>query len=264
MPSSLAPRSIRWLAGLLVGLASATCLAGPTQPQHQPDQWVQVIVFRSLDQAAGRHEHWGHTLPGGAPAAGVNLEAHSGRPQGFHRAHLGPRMERIWNILRAAALYHPMLKAAWIQPSYPIGSAIPVELDYPPGHGSRKQGLPGRMDPGQPPPLPGGASAPSRHTRYRLLGSVQITVMRHVYIEVHTALIKRNPRAGLLLHPAGESGHPSRGKARLHRMTVYPINQAGKFRPGRVSYFDNPVYGILVYVKAVPRPMSTIPLAKGG
>jgi len=162
-------------------------------------------------------------------------------------------MRRIWSILGASALYHPMLKLAWIQPAHPKGSAIPVAL------GSfRNQHLSATHTKQTERVL----SMGSKHDQ--LLGTVQITVMRHVYIEVHALLVKSNPQTNRMPVPAQTSASPLLTHTRPHRFTLYPINQADQFHPGRVSYFDNPVYGILVYVKPVPEPSSTIPLAGGG
>jgi len=110
MSSHLSPFVVRWLTACLLLLAlPVTGLAGTIDSASPsgPDQWVQVIVFRSMDRTAGRHERWGHTLPHGVSSIGVDLNRPSRFPAGFHSAGLGSRMRRIWSILGASALYHP-------------------------------------------------------------------------------------------------------------------------------------------------------------
>ncbi|MHB1543658.1 MAG: CsiV family protein [Gammaproteobacteria bacterium] len=268
MSSHLKPIVLCWLAAFAVLIAPVASLAGASasqNPSHPLNQWVQVIVFRSLDRDAGRHERWGHAIPQGAASTGVDLDHPSHLPSGFHQAGLSPRMRRIWATLKASALYHPILKRAWIQPAYPMGLAIPVDLGHPIGG---KISRTGSLTPAQipsttrkhPPSVP--LSMSDQH--FQVLGTVQITVMRHVYIEVHALLVKRNRQVHSLPVSTQASGNIPPLQPRQHRFSIYPINQADQFRPGRVSYFDNPVYGILVYIKSIPKSSSAIPLATGG
>ncbi len=267
MPSSLRPILQHGLTTLLALAAPVTVLAGITPPaaSSPPAQWVQVIVFRSLDRDAGRHERWGHTIPTGQSLAGVDLKRASRLPPGFHPARLGPTMRHVWSVLQASALYHPLLKEAWVQPAFPLGAAIPVALGLPREPQSPHEGLPGTVKRLE-------DANPSRHEahlmfgkhRFAVMGTVQVTVMRHVYIEIHALLVKKNRERNQLSTRSRAARPVPPGRSRPHRFTLYPINQADQFHPGRVSYFDNPVYGILVYIKSAPESTSTTPLAAGG
>ncbi len=263
----LHPIPSRAFIAFLAAATPLTALAGASPPlaQPQPRQWVQVIIFRSLDRQAGKHERWEHELPPGISLTGVNLGRPPHLPSGFHPTTLGPTMRRVWSILQGSALYHPMLKLAWVQPAYPMGSAIPVSLAE---HSGREITVPPTEIPvhnvHRPRTGRSHATALADRTRFRILGTAQITVMRHTYIEIHALLVKRNRRVNL--HPGSirSTGITRPGHLQYHHFTIYPINQANQFRQGRVSYFDNPVYGILVYVKPVSVSSQVNPLSAGG
>ncbi len=239
---------------LVAGMSWSAAQAQPS-PAPAPAQWVQVIVFRSLDPDAGRHERWSHHLPVKLMQAGLPLSRHAGGSHSFRPASLGPRMQRVWALLRAAALYAPMLKVAWIQPALNLDAAIPVALN--PVRGKRTS-FPGPATTSYPVP---GFAHPGLHSsraplKPEVFGTVKITVLRHVYIAVHTALVERPPDS-ISPHPhPGQSAQTPRPRSLLN---VYPIHQANQVRPGRINYFDNPAYGVLVYVKAVPAKVSSKP-----
>ncbi len=238
------PALFALLAGMTTGAARAQ-----QSPVPAPDQWVQVIVFRTLDPDAGDHEHWSHRLPTTLIQEGLPLPSRPKKGESaFRPAALGPKMQRVWAILRAAALYAPMLKLAWIQPALNFNSAIPVALN--PVRKAKSPLAPGvhiRRKAAPSPALSRLSTTPLKPTVY---GTVKITVLRHVYIAVHTVLVEGKPAPNPKQHShRGPLSSPSASKWVLN---VYPIHQANQVRPGRINYFDNPAYGVLVYVKAVP------------
>ncbi len=240
---SVLPTLFALLAGVTAGAARAQ---PPSVPA--PDQWVQVIVFRTLDPDAGAHERWSHRLPKALIQEGLHLSKRG--VSAFRPASLGPRMQRVWATLRAAALYAPMLKVAWIQPPLNFDSAIPVALN--PGREEKPPVSGGTIHThrkGTSVPARGRLSTPPR--KPTVYGTVKITVQRHVYIAIHTALVERKPAPTPKKRP-GAGQQPTRHPSSRWILNVYPIHQANQVRPGRINYFDNPAYGVLVYVKAVP------------
>jgi hypothetical protein len=235
---------------LAAGMPWSAARAQPASPSPAPAQWVQVIVFRTLDPDAGDHERWSHRLPTKLMREGLQLRERTGESDAaFRPAPLGPKMQRVWAILRAAALYAPLLRVAWIQPALNFDSAIPVALNPVRARGTRTVGARVRT-----PPMVTHLSVPASRLATPLkptvYGTVKITVLRHVYIAVHTVLIERKPAPAINRGPS--SGRSSRITASGPILNVYPIHQANQVRPGRINYFDNPAYGVLVYVKAVP------------
>ena len=208
-----APARALALAGVL---AAAIAL-----PAGASDRWftAEIIVFDDLRSEGLHAEHW--PADPGEPSLRNAIEltrlpddspddaVHAYRLVNPSRLTLGG----VWNSLRRSANYRPLLRAGWLLPGLPAGSARPVHLRR-----SLAEGAGAGAD-------EAGGERPSVH------GTVTVSLARFLQVEVD--LLYHRPMSG-------EADAPGSAPTRFRLVSER------RMRSGELHYIDHPLFGVLV------------------
>lgn len=245
------------------GLAAAPQRAsGAAAPPSATAPWVaiEVLVFRRVTRAAGRHETWPARVP--APAAGDAVyppAAGTGAYSALARSI--PLIAEAAAPLRASNRYAIVTALGWRQPAQ---SSRKVRFSPPPASSAAAAGA-----------QPGNASgarrgAPRVPLAVQVTGTARLLPMGEpAYVILRLRLCQparpglaiRTPAMATLDPPRALPGPATSAAARPARVTAqakqcFALNQRHPVVPGRLTYFDNPIFGALVGMRKIEPPKS--------
>ena len=243
------------LSALVLAFAAAVTDAAPptAAPQPPAPNWynVEVIVFRSVDPAAGANETW-PTDPGTPDWAGaLPLNPPNSIGPAVPYQALSPVNEQLdedWTRLKRSHDYQPLVHVTWVQPALDRTTAPSVRI-----------GVPASAV-----PATATVAAPAATTGTTALratqayGSVRLsTTGQYLHFDLDIALqgpVARSnwPAAGInasAMTAPGTTQAPAAPAFQLYR-----LRQDRRVNAGKLNYFDNPLLGAIVLITPTRRP----------
>ena len=245
------------LAASVARAATPAAAAQPTAPNWYN---VEVIVFRSVDPAAGSGETW-PADPGlpdwnGALALGP---ANSIGPAVPYQA-LSPvnqQLDEDWSRLKRSHDYQPLVHVSWTQPALDRTTAPAIRIGVPPS------AMPPAVTHGLPiTPAPAAATSAPPLQATLAYGSAKLSTTGP-YLHFDLDLIAQGPLAkndwpGTAINTATPIAAAAPAGATLASAApafqLYRLRQDRRIDAGKLSYFDNPIFGAIVLVTPVRKP----------
>lgn len=227
---------------------------------------IEVIVFRYTDPQAGDMESW-PADPGAPDWSGASaLIPPAADGNRSVPATLTPLMQLgryqldyDWNRLKHSHDHEPLLHVAWTEPLADHGSALAVRIGVPPSTATdATAGFAIAMQP---------APATPEQTPTPVYGTVKFS-QYGPYLHFDVDLVCRGPLAKHIIPaPAANSLNMAPAAANLSAPATvtqpettadfqwYRMIQDRRIEAGKLNYFDNPMFGVLVLV--TPHPLTT-------
>lgn len=253
---------IATLTAALLGLLSAAPLAAPLAPAAAPQpapNWynVEVIVFRSVDPAAGVGETWPADpgVPDWAAALPLNPPNSIGPAVPYQAlSPVNEQLDEDWMRLKRSHDYQPLLHATWTQPATDRATAPAVRIGVP------ASAVPSPSTVPMPVPAVAAGSAPLQATP--AYGSAKLsTTGQYLHFDLDLVLqgpVARNLRPAATGINATAMTAPGTGAAPVAAAApafqLYRLRQDRRVNAGKLSYFDNPQFGVIVLVTPVRKP----------
>lgn len=251
--------TIALVATLLLASAPVAGTAAPPAPAAQTPapNWydVEVIVFRSLDPSAGSDESW-PTDPGTPDwkgALALNPPDSLGTPIPYQQlSPVGEQIDDEWARLKRSHDYQPLLHVTWVQPALDRATAPAVRIGVPP------PALPGAST-HVAAPAAVTAGAPAQPTA--AYGDAKLsTTGPYLHFDLDLVLqgpVAKNPwpaapiNTSLMVPPSvtAPATLPAAPPFQLYR-----LRQDRRVDVGKISYFDQPLFGAIVLVTPVRKP----------
>ena len=251
---------------LTFALAStATTAAAPPAPAAAPQppapNWynVEVIVFRSVDPAAGAGETW--PADPGTPdwAGGLPLNAPNSIGPAVPYQALSPVNEQLdedWTRLKRSHDYQPLVHLTWTQPAMDRATAPAVRVGVPPSAVPAPTTMPA------PAPAPAAATAAAPLQATQAYGTAKLsTTGQYLHFDLDLVLqgpVARNNwgatgiSATAMTAPGASTAVPAPAAAPLFQL--YRLRQDRRVNAGKLSYFDNPLFGAVVLITPARKP----------
>lgn len=251
------------VAALLLVSTSVAVKATPPAPvaQAPAPNWydVEVIVFRSLDPAAGSSESW-PADPGSPDWNGaVTLSPPDSLAAPIPYQQLSPVGEQLddeWTRLKRSHDYQPLLHVTWVQPALDRGSASAVRIGVPPA------AVPAASShASMPTPAPAVATGTTPLQATLSYGEAKLsTTGPYLHFDLDLVLqgpVARNlwpttPINTTLVVPPSTTARVTIPAAPSFQL--YRLRQDRRVDVGKVSYFDQPLFGAIVLVTPVRKP----------
>ncbi len=235
------PRLLSWLAALLLAILPPVALAVPppttpatsASPTPAPNWYdVELIVFRNTDPNAGALETW---------------PPHPGTPDWYSAVPPNPvdsglpymllpsssfRLSSDWQKLAHSSEYQPLLQVAWTQPAIDRASAPFVRIGVPPPAA----------------PAAGTSLAPAAATSAApgtpVYGTARLSTTGP-YLHFDLDLVCRGTPAKASIPDASQP--PASGNV-TPLLQWYRLTQDRRIDAGKLNYFDQPLFGVLLLV----------------
>lgn len=224
---------------------------------------VELIVFRHTDPQAGDLESW-PADPGTPDWAGASaLVTQPATSPGNAASALTPLMQidahqldYDWNRLKHSHDYDPILHIAWMEPLTDHSSAPSVQIGVPPPAPATAS------DAGLAIPVTPAAQPvnPPAQTPTPVYGSVKFS-QYGPYLHFDVDLAYKGPIArSVIAAPAETSMNmPAMSvEPQAQNFQWYRMTQDRRIEAGKLNYFDNPMFGVLLLV--TPHPAATQPV----
>src|SRR5579859_1731732 len=248
------------LTATLLGLTSAVTLAAPPAPGAAPQpvpNWynVEVIVFRSVDPAAGAGETWPADpgVPDWTAALPLNPPNSIGPAVPYQAlSPVNEQLDEDWTRLKRSHDYQPLLHVTWIQPATDRATAPAVRIGVP------ASAVPPPSTAPMPVPAATTAAAPLQATP--AYGSAKLsTTGQYLHLDLDLVLqgpVTRNvwpaPAAINTVAMAAPGTAPALPAAPAFQL--YRLRQDRRVNAGKLSYFDNPLFSAIVLITPVRKP----------
>jgi Peptidoglycan-binding protein, CsiV len=223
----------RWLLIVLLLPACALAAGTITVPNRAPNWYdVELIVFRYTDPSAGSLETWpvNPGMPDWDSAVPPNPTG-SGLPY-MQLASSSYRLSGYWQKLVRSSDYQPLLQVAWTQPAIDRATALYVRIGTPPTAV----------------PTAGSAAAPAT-TNNTPNGTPVYGIARlsttGPYLHFDLDLVYRGPPAKISIPDITTTAIPGSSDTQFQ---WYRLKQDRRIDAGKLNYFDQPLFGVLVLV----------------
>ena len=255
-------RIVAWTV-LLIGLAALAAPAAPAAPAATPPptptpNWynVEVIVFRSMDPAAGSGETWPADpgVPDWATALPLNPPNSIGPAVPYQAlSPVNEQLDEVWTRLKRSHDYQPLLHVTWVQPATDRATAPAVRIGVPASAVPASSTVPA-------PAAATGAAAPLQATPS--YGSAKLSTTGQ-YLHFDLDLVLQGPLTrNLWPTPAGVSTTAMTAPAATTAAAAIPaptfqlyrLRQDRRVNAGKLSYFDSPLFGAVVLITPARKP----------
>lgn len=254
------------------GNPPAPAATGATQSWYD----IEIIIFSNTDPQAGDLETW--PADPGVPdwnaasalivpattGANVNASVPANSPTPFMQLERY-QLDYDWNRLKHSHDYQPLLHVAWMEPLTDHSTAASVRIGVPPpAPATGTAGL------ALPQPAPTTTSTVPVQTPTPVYGTVKFS-QYGLYLHLDLDLVYHGPLAKhIIAAPAGSSANPAPAAASLAAPAMamqpqaatdfqwYRMTQDRRIEAGKLNYFDNPMFGVLVLV--TPHPLLIAPV----
>lgn len=227
---------LAWLLTPWATLAAAPPAAPPPVPNWYD---VELIVFQNASPDAGVLESW--PADPGTPAwetaqalkpAGGNLPYRLLPASSYH-------LDHIWSRLSHSSSYAPLLHIAWAQPVINRASAPFLQIGSPPAANGTVYGV-ARLS----------TTGPYLHFGLDLLfcGPPAKNIIPAPSAATETTSVQSAPTTAT--EAASLSAAPG---ASASGCQPYRLRQNRKLEAGKLNYFDNPMFGVLVMITPQPK-----------
>ncbi len=251
------------LAAFALAIASTLSGAAPTAPapataQAPAPNWynVEVIVFRVVDPAAGSDETW--PADPGVPdwSTAVMLSPPNSIGPAVPYQALSPVNEQLdedWTRLKRSHSYQPLVHATWTQPALDRATAPFVRIGVPP---SAVPAPATRPLPATAAPAAATGVAATALQATLAYGDAKLSTTGP-YLHFDLDLVLQGPplriatpiSATMMLAPSASTAVPAAPTFQLYR-----LRQDRRVDAGKISYFDQPLFGAVVLITPVRRP----------
>jgi hypothetical protein len=239
------------------GLTDAASPA-PTAAQPPAPNWynVEVIVFRTVDPAAGNNETW-PTDPGMPDwnAALALGPANSIGPAVPYQA-LSPVNEQLdedWARLKRSHDYQPLVHASWTQPALDRATAPAIRIGVPP---SALPQSATHVLPATAAHVAVTSAVPLQATL--AYGSAKLsTTGPYLHFDLDLALqglIAKSNWPATPINASAPIPTASTAAAVIPAFQIYRLRQDRRVDAGKLSYFDNPMFGAIVLITPARKP----------
>ena len=249
------------LTAALLGFTSVATLAAPVTPAAAPQpvpNWynVEVIVFRSVDPAAGAGESWPADpgVPDWTAALPLNPPNSIGPAVPYQAlSPVNEQLDEAWTRLKRSHDYQPLLHVTWTQPATDRATAPAVRIGVPSTAVPAPSTVPA-------PAAATGALAPLQATP--AYGSAKLSTTGQ-YLHFDLDLVLQGPISkNLWPTPAGISTTAMAAPGAVTAIVastaptfqLYRLRQDRRVNAGKLSYFDNPWFGAIVLITPIRRP----------
>ncbi|HET7175523.1 MAG TPA: CsiV family protein [Gammaproteobacteria bacterium] len=251
------------VATLLLASAFLAVSATPPAPAAQAPapNWydVEVIVFRSLDPAAGSNESW----PADPGSPDWNGAVTLGPPDSLaapipyqQLSPVGEQLDDEWTRLKRSHDYQPLLHVTWVQPALDRASASAVRIGVPP---SAVPAASSHATMPTPAPAIVTGTAPLQATL--AYGDAKLSTTGP-YLHFDLDLVLQGPVARSLwpstaINTTLMAPPTTTAPAALPAappFQLYRLRQDRRVDVGKISYFDQPLFGAIVLVTPVRKP----------
>lgn len=247
------------LLSALSAAHSATSGTPPASGANANTSWydVELIVFRYTDPQAGDLEtwpadpgtpDWKDASPLIAPVAGSTNDTLTPFMQIS-----GHQLDADWNRLMHSHDYEPLLHVAWTEPLTDHATSPSVQIGVPPPAPVAT----GTATPPAPAPVPTPVYGTAKFSQYG------------PYLHFDLDLVCQGPVAKHVIQaPAASTNSPAAEMATIDSQNMnmstpiaatpqlqwYRMTQDRRIEAGKLNYFDNPMFGVLVLV--TPHPLA--------
>ncbi|MDE2196082.1 MAG: hypothetical protein KGJ56_02700 [Gammaproteobacteria bacterium] len=229
------------MKSLRTGLLLAMLLLSPlcTAANSSAPSWyaVELIVFRYTDPQAGSLETW-PANPGSpdwnsavaltSPDANPALVPFQELPASSYR------MDNVWQKLKRSHDYEPLLHIAWMQPSADRSTAPAVRIGVPPVSTPPAMSVPAAAS--------AAVAAAAGENATPVYGTAKLSTTGP-YLHFDLDMIYR----GALLK-TGTPGVSQPLATASPQFQWYRLAQDRRIDAGRMNYFDQPLFGVLLLV----------------
>ncbi len=228
-----------WLSILLSLPLLAQAAGTPAAPTRAPNWYnVELIVFRYTDPSAGSLEAWpvNPGLPDWDSAVPPNPTG-SGLPY-MQLAPSSFRLSNDWQKLARSSDYQPLLRIAWTQPAIDRATALFVRIGIPP--------------PAAPTASTTQAPAAATNTGVAtpVYGIARLSTTGP-YLHFDLDLVYRGTLAKV---NTPDSQQPAASGDSSTQFQWYRLTQDRRIDAGKLNYFDQPLFGVLVLVTPSKAP----------
>ncbi|HEV2110150.1 MAG TPA: CsiV family protein [Gammaproteobacteria bacterium] len=246
------------LSALVFAFAAAVTDAAPpaspaAAPQPPAPNWynVEMIVFRSVDPAAGGGETWPADpgTPDWAGALPLNPPNSIGPAVPYQAlSPVNEQLDEDWTRLKRSHDYQPLVHVTWVQPALDRATAPWVRIGVPPS------AVPTAATVAAPAATTG--TAPLQATL--AYGSARLsTTGQYLHFDLDIALqgpVARSswPAPGISAATMTASGAAPAVAAPAFQL--YRLRQDRRVNAGKLNYFDNPLLGAIVLITPTRRP----------
>lgn len=258
--------SVAVLTAFTLALTSAatTLAAPPAAPagaaQAPAPNWydVEVIVFRSVDPAAGSGETWPADpgIPDWAAALPLNPPNSIGPAVPYQTlSPVNEQLDEDWTRLKRSHGYQPLLHLTWTQPALDRATAPSVRIGVPPS----AVPVAGTAVVAVAAPAAVTGTAPQQATL--AYGAAKLSTTGP-YLHFDLDLVLEGPAARTYWSAGGintaamtaPGATTAASVAAAPVFQLYRLRQDRRINVGKLSYFDNPLFGAVVLVTPVRRP----------
>lgn len=219
---------------ILLSLPLCAQAAGTTPASSRTPNWydVELIVFRYTDPSAGSLETWpvNPGMPDWDSAVPPNPTG-SGLPY-MQLAPSSYRLSSDWQKLARSSDYQPLLQVAWTQPAIDRATALFVRIGTPPA------AVPTAST------TPAPAAATSTAVATPVYGIARLSTTGP-YLHFDLDLVYRGTQAKVNIPnttTVAASGDTE------PQFQWYRLTQDRRIDAGKLNYFDQPLFGVLVLV----------------
>jgi hypothetical protein len=231
------------------GASSAVTLTAPAPNWYD----VEIIVFRNLDPAAGTIETWPADpgQPDWNAATALNPPDSTGTPIPYQL--LSPVAEQLdddWTRLKRSHGFEPLLHLTWTQPALDRTNAPAVRIGVP---------LSLTPTPATAAVTPAAVPINTMIANAPVYGTAKLSTTGS-YLHFDLDMVLRGPLSGA---PAAASPQgintaqlvpPAATAAPVPALQFYRLRQDERIEAGKLTYFDHPLFGVIVLVTPVKKP----------
>jgi Peptidoglycan-binding protein, CsiV len=233
------PLASRWLL-ILLCLPLYAQAAGTSPASSRTPNWydVELIVFRYTDPSAGSLETWPANpgLPDWDSAVPPNPTG-SGLPY-MQLAPTSYRLTNDWQKLARSPDYQPLLQIAWTQPAIDRATALFVRIGIPPAPAPTASTT----------PAPAAAASTGDPTPVYGIARLSTT---GPYLHFDLDLVYHGAPAKISVPDGPQSSASGDPTTQLQ---WYRLMQDRRIDAGKLNYFDQPLFGVLVLVTPSKAP----------
>lgn len=255
------------LTTLTLVFASGLTDAAPPPAQSPQPNWynVEVIVFRSLDPAAGASETWSAEpgMPDWVGSLALNPPNSIGPAVPYQAlSPVNEQLDEDWIRLKHSHDYQPLVHVSWTQPALDRATAPAVRIGMPASAAPAASTVSTAVAVPAPIPAPSAttnAMPPQQPTL--AYGDAKLSTTGP-YLHFDLDLVLQGPVskndwpvvAGSAPTPASPAGTAPAAVPAVPVFQLYRLRQDRRVDAGKLSYFDNPLFGAIVLVTPVRKP----------
>lgn len=230
-----------WFFMLLVVPLLAMATGAPPAPTKAPNWYdVELIVFSNTDPNAGSLETWpvNPGFPDWTSAIPPNPTG-SGLPYMLLPTSIY-KLSGDWQKLARSSDYQPLLQVAWTQPAINRATALYVRIGTPP-----PSVLPPASATSVQAPATTGTDAGTP-----VFGIARLSTTGP-YLHFDLDLVYRGPPAKVSIPENAETVMPA---SAADQFQWYRLTQDRRIDAGKLNYFDQPIFGVLLLVTPSKTP----------